>query len=451
MVKALLYCSLWFCFLQNLNARDLNLLNNIITNYSNTCQLHISQHVFQQDPIDTLLPGICYSGLKKNKLFVFKSSFELPDSLSDSRYNAAVHRLSPNNRYIFRRSRVSKEVTMFDCKKGASVPLFSNLESLVNRFYKSVYADCPDCADYFIAHRNKYISNGAFGSEMEIEATEFHTFDQGAIIQGKFRYLDSGTATEFELKLLNIILKIDYFGNIVNWIIYKPLVTNPSIHDYSLLFAEHTFHTLSIASFKQQYAIINSFNINYCCGFDSSLNNGIFLTAQVFLDWDNHRIITQKLGPVFATTAMRKRWTSEYFPSVKLVQYRKHKAWIDQVEPTLHIIHKNTRVNIPIKFRFLNADSFNNYSQVKGFVNNSYFSNFSIFDIFINRKYVFVSISEKGKLALLIYNTKRSELISACTLENHILTSVHKNRLVFKDLKSYTKNSKTKFAIFKMR
>jgi hypothetical protein len=127
-------------------------------------------------------------------------------------------------------------------------------------------------------------------------------------------------------------------------------------------------------------------------------------------------------------------------------------AWTDQVEPNFFIHDNNGQKIVPVKFRELNIDTFKSYSQVKGFDKvGNFYSNYAIFNININKRNIFVSFSEKGKLALLVYNLKSHEIVSAFQMNQHVLISVDRNRLTFKDTKSYLWDGHTRFTVVKMR
>ena len=127
-------------------------------------------------------------------------------------------------------------------------------------------------------------------------------------------------------------------------------------------------------------------------------------------------------------------------------------AWTDQVEPNFFIHEKNGQKIVPVKFSELNIDTFKSYSQVKGFdKGGNFYSNYAIFNIDINKRNVFVSFSEKGRLALLVYDLKRQEIVSAFQMNHHVLISVDRNRLTFKDTKCYLWDGHTRFTVVKMR
>jgi hypothetical protein len=404
------------------------------------------------NPPDSILPGYCYYGKTPEQLFKLKRTVKIPDSLSDSRYNISGYYSSPQNRYLIRKSGVSAEVSVLDIKRNKSHAILNNLNDKAKDIYRSIYDSCIACAEYFYQNRNKYLKDGAFGEELEFEATEFHTYNKGVLVVGKFKYLDSGTITQFELKRLNIFLKLDYLGNVLGWIIDDPMQIHTGTGTYQLLFAERTFYCIHLNEFDKQDAIMTICNLGYCCGYDSLRNTNVYMTAHVNMDWNQHRITRKTLGPIQASDGMRQRWTSEYFPSVKLVQYKSIMAWTDQVEPNFFIHEKNGQKIVPVKFSELNIDTFKSYSQVKGFdKGGNFYSNYAIFDININKRNVFVSFSEKGGLALLVYDLKRQEIVSAFQMNRHVLISVDRNKLTFKDTKSYLSDGQTRFTILKMR
>jgi hypothetical protein len=404
------------------------------------------------NPKDTFLPGNWYYGKTPFQLFKQKRPIIIPDSLSDSRYSKAGFFISPGNRYLIRKSGVSEEVTLFDRKNGISIPLLGKFNALVKEIYFSIYDSCHGCAEYFYQHRMKYLKEGAYGSELELEATEIYLYDKGILVHGKFRYLDSGRNQEFELKRVNLLLKIDYNGNILDWIINDPLQMHSVLGTYQFIYAERTYKCIHLKQFDNQQALMTLYNLRYCCGYDSAMSTNLFFTTQVRLDWQQHQIIPIALGPIQASDGMKQRWTSEYSPSVKLVQHKSTTAWIDQVEHNLYINNNNTQTITPIKFQYFNVDSVKSYKDVKGFdEHGNFYAHYAIFNIHMNRKYVFVSFVEKGNINLMTYDLKRNVIISAFQLNQHVLISVDGNQLTFKDTKSYLSDGQTKFEVFKIR
>ena len=404
------------------------------------------------NPKDTFLPGNWYYGKTPFQLFKQKRPIIIPDSLSDSRYSKAGFFISPGNRYLIRKSGVSEEVTLFDRKNGISIPLLGKFNALVKEIYFSIYDSCHGCAEYFYQHRMKYLKEGAYGSELELEATEIYLYDKGILVHGKFRYLDSGRNQEFELKRVNLLSKIDYNGNILDWIINDPLQMHSVLGTYQFIYAERTYKCIHLKQFDNQQALMTLYNLRYCCGYDSAMSTNLFFTTQVRLDWQQHQIIPIALGPIQASDGMKQRWTSEYSPSVKLVQHKSTTAWIDQVEHNLYINKNNTQTITPIKFQYFNVDSVKSYKDVKGFdEHGNFYAHYAIFNIHMNRKYVFVSFVEKGNINLMTYDLKRNVIISAFQLNQHVLISVDGNQLTFKDTKSYLSDGQTKFEVFKIR
>jgi hypothetical protein len=404
------------------------------------------------NPTDSILPGNWYYGKTPFQLFKQKRTIILPDSLSDSRYSKAGFFFSPGNRYLIRKSGVSEEVTLIDWKNGITFPLIGKFDALVKNMYFSIYDSCHGCAEYFYQHRMKYLKEGAYGSELEFEATEIYSYDKGILVHGKFRYLDSGKTNEFELKRVNLLLKLDYNGICLDWIINDPLQMHSVLGTYQFIYAERTYNCIHLNEFENQQAIMTLYNLQYCCGYDSARSTNLFLTTQVRLDWQQHRIIPIALGPIQVSDGMRQRWTSEFFPSVKLVQHKSTTAWIAQVEHNLFVNKNNTQTITPIKFQYFNVDSVKSYNDVKGFdEHGNFFAHYAIFNIHMNKRYVFVSFVENGMINLMTYDLKRHEIIAAFQLNQHVLISVHGNQLTFKDTKSYLLDGQTKFEVFKIK
>jgi len=446
---AILFCSLSLLISHNIEAAKF-----VERRFGMTDSAHnlYSQSNIETLPPDSILPGYFYYGKTPGQLFKLKKTVKIPDSLSDSRYNISSYYFSPENRYLIRKSGVSEEVSILNTKSNKSYTILNNFDEKAKDIYISIHDSCFACAEYFYQQRNKYLKNGAYSEELEFEATEFHPFDKGVLVVGKFRYLDSGTIAQFELKRLNIFLKLDYQGNVLGWIIDDPIQMHTATETYQLLFAERTFNCIRLNNFDDQDAIMTIRNLGYCCGYDSSRNTNVFMTAQVNLDWNQHRIIRKTLGPIQASDGMRQRWTNEYYPSVKLARYKSSMAWIDPVEPNFFIHDKNGQKIVPVKFSELNIDTFKSFSQAKGFdKSGNYYTNYALFNIIMNKSNVFVSFIEKGKISLLVYNLRNHELVSAFQMNQHVLISVDRNRLTFKDTKSYLSDGQTRFTVVKMR